>query len=765
MIRTSIIGFPNMGEHRDLKTMLEGYYNNSVSANDLIGKAASLKRRHWSLLSEKGVDFIPSGDFSLYDRVLDCAMMLNVIPGRFRKSGLDDIACYFAMARGHQDESTDLKALDMKKWFGTNYHYVVPEFEESMNIQCVTNGALREYREALSAGITTRPSLVGPYTFCTLLKGFSAGVDYRTAERIALGYADILNGLGDASCEWVQLEEPALALDMNSSDRELFARLYSGLLKRDSTCKILLQTYFGDIRDVYDDVMAMPFNAVGLDFIDGAETMSLLTNHGFPGDRLLVAGIVNGHNVWVNDYQKSLQTLNSVANVVHRDSIVIGPSCSLLHVPFSITNEIRMDGRYRKHLAFAVEKLDEIADIAFLFNHENPESQERYHGNREIALSAGERRSSAASVASARTKETAEEDHYRRPAVQERLELQAANLALPLYPTSTIGSFPQTAEVRKLRKDYREGRVNEEHYRERLRTLIRDLVRLQEELGLDVMVHGEFERNDMVEYFGENLEGFLHTENGWVQSYGSRCVKPPVIFGDVRRERPITIEWIAYAQSLTNKPVKGMLTGPVTILNWSFPREDVPPETIANQIAFAIREEVLDLEKAGIKIIQIDEAAMREKLPLRKKDWRSGYLDWAVRAFRITCSGVKPETQIQTHMCYSEFSDIMDSIREMDADVILIESAKSDLSILESFKSTGYPGSVGPGVYDIHSPRVPGEEEMYMILKKASSCIPSQKVWVNPDCGLKTRGFRETIPSLRNMVSAARRVREEHAGS
>ncbi len=763
MIRTTIVGFPHIGENRQLKTILEDHFSRKTGGEALAEKAGELKKHHWRAVKGRQIDLIPSNDFSLYDRVLDTAVMLNIVPERFRREEFDELQCYFAMARGYQERGIDLKALDMKKWFTTNYHYVVPEYEEGMDIRLVRNRAVEEYNRALALGITTRPALIGPCTFCALLGGFSAAADNSATEKITDAYVEILRGLDRVRCEWVQFDEPCLVMDMDDTKRAFFRKMYSSLLAGKGGCKVLLQTCFGDIRDIYQEVISLPFDAVGLDFIDGAFNRELIAKYGFPADRLLFAGIVNGHNVWVNDYRHSLELLTALTGHIRRDQIVLTTSCSLLHVPFTTLNEKNMQHRFRRHLAFALEKLDELRALAFLFEQERYEDHTLYKENQGIIHAKYRDELYDSNEIRERIRKLTDNDVRRTPPFNERSEIQAAALSLPLFPSSTIGSFPQTAEVRKIRNDFRNGRITEDEYKARIKELIRELIALQERIGLDVLVHGEFERNDMVEYFGEHFAGFVHTENGWVQSYGSRCVKPPVIFGDVWRESPVTVEWITYAQGLTSKPVKGILTGPVTILNWSFPREDIPPAEIAFQIALAIREEVLDLEKAGIRIIQIDEAALREKLPLRKSDWHSHYLDWAVKAYKLTCSGVRPETQIQTHMCYSEFADIMDSIMEMDADVILIEAAKSNLSILEAFRRAGYPGNVGPGVYDIHSPRVPGEEEIVSSLKRMNSIIPAERLWINPDCGLKTRRFEETVPSLTNMVRAAKRMRAEAA--
>lgn len=765
MIKTSIIGFPHIGEQRELKKILESYYRGGISAEECMHAADKLKDKHLQLMKDHKIDFIPSNDFSLYDRVLDHAVMLNMVPLRFRDTWLDDVQTYFAMARGYQEARIDLKPLDMKKWFTTNYHYVVPEIEDGMEIKLVANRPLNEFRAALKKGIQTMPVLIGPYTLCKLLKNRSTKKDPFFFIDITAAYEQILGSLGQETCEWVQFDEPSLVMDMNREDRRLFLNIYKKLLSCITRCNVLLQTCFGDVRDVYDDIMSLPFEAVGLDFVDGEKNVELISGRGFPGDRLLFAGVMSGHNVWVNDYKKSLGLLNRLSAHVGSDHMVINTSCSLLHVPFSTSHEKKMARKHREQLSFAVEKLDELREIAFLFEEGGHDGNRIYIRNQEIINNRKKKGLTFRNYISKKINKLTEKDFSRQVPFYERERIQSKVLSLPDFPTSTIGSFPQTEEVRKIRADFRNKRIPEYEYTEAIMGFIDDLIILQEKIGLDVFVHGEFERNDMVEYFGENLEGFVHTENGWVQSYGSRCVKPPIIIGDVYRKKPMTVHWIRYAQSLTDKPVKGMLTGPVTILNWSFPREDIPRSEIAFQIALAIQEEVLDLEKSGAKIIQIDEAALREKLPLRKSEWRQVYLDWAVKAFRLASSKVKPETQIQTHMCYSEFSDIMDSIIEMDADVILIEAAKSNLSILESFQLWEYKAHVGPGVYDIHSPRIPAEDEIFSILKDMVYYIHPNKLWVNPDCGLKTRKFEETVPSLMNMVRAAKRMRAYVGGS
>lgn len=762
MIKTSIIGFPHIGENRELKFTVEKYFSGSLDAAAMINELDTLKIEHWNIVHGAGIDFIPSHDFFYYDMILELSVMLNIIQDRYLLSNLDPLDIYFTMARGHQEKN--IKALDMKKWFTTNYHYFVPEIDKGTTIRLANTHVTDEYLGARQHGITTKPVITGPFTFFHLAKKGNDTDSNLIRNSLITAYSEILKQLDAAQCEWVQFDEPYIVKDLTPDEKKLFISMYSELLNAKGACKILLQTYFGDIRDIYREILSLPFDAVGLDFIEGIYNSTLLEKFGFPEDRLLFAGVVSGRNIWVNDYRESLDTLHSLSAIVPKNNLVINTSCSLLHVPFSARNETVLAPIYKNHLSFAVEKLKEVKEIALLFGAGWHEDNEMYIINQSTINRKRSDSQFNCEDVRATVKKLGDNDFNRNGNFRDRSALQKQILNLPLLPTTTIGSFPQTAEVRKIRNSFKKGDIDEAEYNAAIREKIMDVIKLQEDIGLDVLVHGEFERNDMVEYFGENLTGFIQTENGWVQSYGTRCVKPPVIFGDVKRKGPITVDWISFAQGLTEKPVKGMLTGPVTILNWSFPREDITPGETAFQIALAIRDEVEDLERAGIKIIQIDEAALREKLPVRKSDWKKQYLDWAIPSFRLTFSRVKPETQIQTHMCYSEFSDIMDSIKEMDADVILIEAAKSDLSILESLQQSRYENHVGPGLYDIHSPRIPGTPEMAALLGKMKEIIPPERLWVNPDCGLKTRQFTETIPSLKNMVAAAHTVRKSISG-
>ena len=755
-MKTSVIGFPRIGSQRELKFASESYFKGEKTAEELLASGKELRKTHWLLQQKSGLDFIPSNDFSFYDGMLDTAVMLNAVPERYRDLKLDGIADYFAMARGYQRTNGDVKALAMKKWFNTNYHYLVPEIEDGTQIRLNGTKALGEFEEAKALGIVTKPVVTGAFTFLKLARfpGEKAAEDF--ADSVAAAYSELLEKLAAAGVEWVQFDEPILVKDQTPDGLALFKRLYEGILNAKGSVKILLQTYFGDIRDSYQEVTALGFDGVGLDFIEGKESLDLLRKNGFPDDKVLFAGVVNGKNVWRNHYAKTLPLLGEIGK--YAKHVVIGTSCSLLHVPFTVESETNLDVSYKKHLAFAVEKLQELADLKKLASSGTPEKEKEYAANAALFQNTrhGGNEAVRAKVASLSPK-----DFTRLPAFAEREKLQKSSFRLPLLPTTTIGSFPQTADVRANRSAYKKGRISKEEYVAFNKRKIAECIALQEKIGLDVLVHGEFERNDMVEYFGEHLDGFLFTEKAWVQSYGTRCVKPPIIWGDVARRRPITVGYSKYAQSLTKQYVKGMLTGPVTILNWSFPREDIPLKECAFQIALAIREEVLDLEANGIKIIQIDEAALREKLPLRKVDWHKEYLDWAIPAFRLVHSGVKPETQIHTHMCYSEFGDIIKDIDDMDADVITFEASRSDLAILTALNKSGFKTEVGPGVYDIHSPRVPSKEEIVAALHKMLQKIPKEKLWVNPDCGLKTRGTEETVPSLEHLVEAAKEVRGE----
>lgn len=648
----------------------------------------------------------------------------------------------------------------MKKWFNTNYHYIVPEFEDDTKIELIGTKPFDEYTEAKQLGIETKPVLIGPFTLLKLIRftGKKGILDVK-ADFIKV-YTEILKKFINLGTQWVQFDEPYLVHDLTANDLRLFQDLYSAILNKKEKTKILLQTYFGDVRDIYTVLQTLNFDGIGLDFVEGRKTLDLVKEHGFSPVKRLFAGVVNGKNIWKNNYEKTLSILNSLKE--KEIQTVVSTSCSLLHVPYSVENETKLEDKYKKHFAFAKEKLTELKEIDEIFSSANYKNNEKYQQN--VALFNEDRNAFNAAV-DTRVKAITPKDFVRQPEFAQREKIQKDEFKLPLFPTTTIGSFPQTTEVRANRKAFRTGEISKEQYIEFNKKKIAECIALQEDLGLDVLVHGEFERNDMVEYFGQHLEGYLFTEKAWVQSYGTRCVKPPVIWGDISRAHPITVDWSVYAQSITDKPLKGMLTGPVTILNWSFPREDIPIKQSVLQLALALRDEVLDLEKRGIKIIQIDEAALREKLPLRKSDWYSEYLDFAIPSFRLVHSGVKATTQIHTHMCYSEFTDIIPAIDDMDADVISFEASRSDLLILDSLKKNNFKTEVGPGVYDIHSPRIPSKEEIKVVLEKILKKVAPEKLWVNPDCGLKTRQDKEVKPSLKNLVDAAKELRNEYSRS
>ena len=757
-MNTSIIGYPRIGGLRELKFASEKYFRGEIDQAELETVAKQIRLYDLDLQKKSGLDFIPSNDFSYYDGVLDTAFLLNAVPERYTSLGLSPLDTFFAAARGYQGEKGDVKALAMKKWFNTNYHYIVPEIDDAADIKLAGTKPFDLFNEALENGVKTKPVIVGAYTFLKLARyiGKKTAADF--VDAAAAAYSEILKKFADLGAEWVQFDEPSLVMDMTAEDKKLFVSLYEKILSAKGSVKVLAQTYFGDVRDVYTELTSLAFDGIGLDFVEGKKSIELVKANGFPKDKILFAGLVNGKNIWKCSYEKVLANLEILK--ANAGEIVINTSCSLQHVPVTLANESKLPENVKKHFAFAEEKLAEIAELKKITSADAPEKTEEYLANKALH---SEVRSGANDEVRAKVAKLTDKDFTRLPAFAEREKVQKERFKLPLFPTTTIGSFPQTADVKGARKDLRTGNITNDEYETFMKKKIAECVALQEEIGLDVLVHGEFERNDMVEYFGECLDGYIFTEKAWVQSYGTRCVKPPVVWGDISRAKPMTVKWSVYAQSLTSKPMKGMLTGPVTILNWSFPREDISLKESALQIALAIREEVLDLEANGISIIQVDEAALREKLPLRRADWREDYLDWAIPAFRYVHSGVRPETQIHTHMCYSEFADIIKDIDNMDADVITFEASRSDLTILDVLKENNFRTEVGPGVYDIHSPRVPSKEEIKAAVAKMLDRIPAEKLWVNPDCGLKTRGTKETVPSLTNLVNAAKEARNENS--
>lgn len=755
----SIIGFPRIGIHRELKFITERYFHSEITADELRKNLSQQRMEQWKRQKNAGAVFIPSNDFSLYDGMLDTAFMLNAIPKRYSDMELSDLDTYFAMARGYQRTQGDVKAFTMKKWFNTNYHYMVPELDDDMELKLRSDAFLEGFRQAYSIGIWTKPVIIGPFTFLKLscFTGKKSIFDF--ADDILLAYKNILKQCMENGVEWLQLDEPYLVMDLTEADIAFFYKLYQPLLGHKGAVKVLLQTYFGDVRDCYQQLCKLPFDGIGLDFIEGKQSARLVASNGFPKDKILFSGLVNGKNIWRTNYKDVLERIAELKRCC--DHIVLSTSCSLLHVPYTIKNEPQLSAEIVRNFSFAYEKLDELRELCCLSELADYSHDWRYLQNQELFHASGLRTYAEVQKQVAELTET---DFTRTMPRKQRQAKQRELLKLPLLPTTTIGSFPQTKEVKQNRTRFRKGEISEEEYRKNAKNFIRDCIALQENIGLDVLVHGEFERNDMVEFFGENLSGYVFTANGWVQSYGTRGVKPPIVFGDVKRKKSITTDYIHYADSLTDKAVKGMLTGPATILNWSFPREDISTQEMMYQIGLAIREEVLELEAAGIRIIQIDEAALREKLPLRRADWYSNYLDFAIKAFRLCHAKVKPETQIHTHMCYSEFEDIIPEIDAMDADVVTFEASRSKLTILNSLIEHHFETEVGPGVYDIHSPRVPSVEEIEAALRLMLEKIPAEHLWINPDCGLKTRGENETVASLTNMVQAAKNIRAECKG-
>ncbi len=748
---TYVIGFPRIGEQRELKKALEAYWSGKISQDELKQTASDLRKRHWTYQKNAGIDMISVNDFSFYDNMLDMTVMLNTVPEKYKD--IDNcMDRYFAMARGDANH----KAMEMTKWFNTNYHYIVPELDIDMDFKANIDKIVLEYNEAKELGIEPKVNLIGPITYVKLSKIVN-GDEKAIIEKLVPVYKEIIAKLKELNPNvTIQMDEPYFVTNPTKEDLELLEKVYNELA---SDANIYVATYFEHSNEANEVLAKTPIKGMFLDFVHGSEnSIKALVDAG----KEVGIGIVNGRNVWVNDIEKSAAFVKGLTEAVESDKVHVGSSCSLLHVPYTLKYETKMDEDIKSWISYALEKLDEIRVINKLVKNEelSEYDKEVLEGNK-IAIATRKTSSKIHDpIVQDRVSNLTEKDKHRSMPFEERIKLQHENLKYPILPTTTIGSFPQTPELRKLRRDFKNGLISEEDYKAQIKEMIKDLVKFQEEIGLDVLVHGEFERNDMVEYFGEQLNGVAFSQNGWVQSYGSRCVKPPLIYGDVSRPKDMTVEWITYAQSLTEKPMKGMLTGPVTMLNWSFVRDDQPKRTTAYQMAIAIRDEVEALEAAGIKVIQVDEAALREGYPLRNEK-RAEYEDWAITSFRITTSSVKPETQIHTHMCYSEFSDIMDAIEDMDADVISIENARSDNSLLKIFKERGYKGEIGPGVYDIHSPRIPSKEEIVEQIEAILEVLPAEKVWINPDCGLKTRKWEEVKPSLKNMVDATIEVRKK----
>ncbi|MCF0050062.1 5-methyltetrahydropteroyltriglutamate--homocysteine S-methyltransferase [Dyadobacter sp. LJ53] len=762
------LGYPRVGSHRELKKASEQFWAGKIDREELQKVARKIRHQNWETQRNAGIDLIPSNDFSLYDHVLDTSLMAGAIPGRYHQL-LDgksnrELDLYYAMARGVQRDGVDIKAMEMTKWFNTNYHYLVPEFTRNQKFSRYSDKIILEFEDALQKGILTKPVLVGPVTYLLSGKEKEAGFDrIDLLDNLLPVYISILKELASRGAEWVQLDEPALVLDLTEKDKLALQSAYAQIREALPKLKVLVTSYFGALEDNLGTAASLNIDALHIDLTRGAETLpQILADQAFVAStKKLSLGVVDGRNIWKNDFQKSLNFIKSAVEVLGENRVMIAPSSSLLHSPHDLElekNEAVLTPEIKNWMAFAKQKLDEVATLKRLATTDWA-TDKTFIANQQAIET---RRNSALihkPAVKARAQSVKESDFERQNAFPVRQAIQIEKLQLPLFPSTTIGSFPQTDEVRQLRANLKKGTLTIEEYEARIREEIVSSLRWQEKLGIDVLVHGEFERNDMVEYFGESLSGFVFTQNGWVQSYGSRCVKPPVIFGDVERPEAMTVKWSAFAQANSEKLVKGMLTGPVTILQWSFVRDDQPRKDTAFQIGLAIRDEVVDLEKAGIKVIQIDEPAIREGLPLRKHAWNN-YLKWAVDAFRLSAAGVADQTQIHTHMCYSEFNDIIDSIAAMDADVITIETSRSQMELLDAFANFNYPNEIGPGVYDIHSPRVPTVDEMIALLEKALKVIPARNLWVNPDCGLKTRKWPETEAALQNMIIAANILRE-----
>jgi 5-methyltetrahydropteroyltriglutamate--homocysteine methyltransferase len=762
------LGFPPIGSKRETKKALEGFWAGDLSAQQLIDDTAAIRASNWQRQQQAGVDFIPSGEFSLYDRMLDTGVMVGAVAPRFAPlSKSDPLTRYFAQARGFQGtvdgKALDLAALDMTKWFDTNYHYLVPELAEDSQFSLTENIALHSYQAAQKAGLTTRPVLIGPITYLWLAKtrgASQAEVLPRLLDRLLPVYEAALQELAAAGVAWVQIDEPALVLDLPPAIAKLYEATYQRLKKAAGSSKLLLTTYFEGLRENLSLAAHLPVDGLHLDITRAPNEAALLAKLA-PANLILSLGIIDGRNIWRADLSAKLTQLEAVAEVVGGERIIVAPSCSLLHSPIDLANESKLDPEIQSWMAFAQQKLVEVVTLTKGLNAgRSAIASELAAADAAIASRRQSKRVHNPAVAT-EVQSFASKTIARDSAFAKRWQAQQAQLDLPSFPTTTIGSFPQTADVREARQQWRKGALSEAAYEAQLKEKTAEAIRWQEEIDIDVLVHGEFERNDMVEYFGEQLQGYVFSSNGWVQSYGSRYVKPPIIFGDVSRPTPMTLDWATYAQGLTKRPVKGMLTGPVTMLQWSFVRDDQPRADTCRQLALAIRDEVLDLEKAGITIVQIDEPAIREGLPLRAADWQA-YLDWAVTSFRLSHYGVKDSTQIHTHMCYSEFNDIMPAIAAMDADVISIETSRSHMELLDAFVDFAYPNQIGPGVYDIHSPRLPNAADMTQLLELAAARLDPAQLWVNPDCGLKTRKWAEVKPALVAMTQAAKSLRSKY---
>jgi 5-methyltetrahydropteroyltriglutamate--homocysteine methyltransferase len=767
-MRTQNLGYPRIGSQRELKKATEQYWSEKISQQQLLLTGKTIRLQNWQIQAEAGIDLVPCNDFSFYDQVLDTTLMLGAVPKRYQTLAatkqLTDIDLLFAMARGYQKDGFDITAMEMTKWFDTNYHYIVPEFTADQKFSLLNKKVITEFLEAKAQGFTTKPVLIGPVSYLLLGKEKQEGfhrIDLLSS--LLPVYIEIIGQLVSNGAAYIQFDEPCLSLEITENEQLAIEKTYQTIAEKFPKLHIILASYFECYGDNLPTVLNLPIQTLHLDLVRCPSQIDDILESDFPSSKTnLSLGVVDGRNIWKNDFQDSLSIIKKVLDAIGADRVWIAPSCSLIHCPCDLTfetDEKSLRPEVKDWLAFAKQKINEVVTLKQLANGENPALADvKLRSN----IESNAKRKTSPLIHNQNVKQRVanitEKDAQRHDDFQVRKLEQRKALNLPLFPTTTIGSFPQTPEVRSWRAKFKKGELTQEQYDNLIAKETEEAIRWQEETGIDVLVHGEFERNDMVEYFGEQLEGFEFSKNGWVQSYGSRCVKPPIIYGDIFRPAPMTLRWTSYAQSLTKKLLKGMLTGPVTILQWSFVRNDQPRSETCTQIALAIRDEVVDLEKANIKIIQIDEPAIREGLPLRKEDWTS-YLDWAVKAFRISASGVQNKTQIHTHMCYSEFNDIIQNIAEMDADVITIECSRSQMELLDIFAEFKYPNEIGPGVYDIHSPRVPSKSEMVELMEKAKVHIPIDQLWINPDCGLKTRHWEETKKAMTEMVSAAKELR------
>jgi 5-methyltetrahydropteroyltriglutamate--homocysteine methyltransferase len=758
MLKTANLGFPRIGANRELKKAIESYWKKTSSLADLQKAAAEIRSINWQKQKSAGIEFIPSNDFSFYDHILDTQALFGSVPERFNFNGGNvDLDLYFAMARGAQRDGIDVTAMEMTKWFDTNYHYIVAEFKKGQTFKISSSKIFDEYQEAKNLGIETRPVILGPISFLLLGKSVDGSNKLDLLDNLLIAYKELFKKLSEIGVKDVQIDEPFLVTDLSEEASKAYPKAFSQIKEFAGSIKLHLATYFDNLNDNAALAFNLGTSSVHVDLVRAPEQFAEVLNL-VKADQILSLGLIDGRNIWINNLENSVSLAKKAVEKLGKDRVIVAPSCSLIHTPVDLENETILDSELKSWLSFATQKLSEISVIAKAAGSQEAEVKTALEANKS-ALNA--RKSSSRIHDNAVKQRVAGINDSlinRKSNFASRKAIQNNHIQLPILPTTTIGSFPQTKEVRKNRADFKAGKISENDYNKFIEEETIRTIRFQEEIGLDVLVHGEFERNDMVEYFGEQLKGFFFTKNGWVQSYGSRCVKPPVIFGDVSRPTPMTVEWAKFAQGQTKQIMKGMLTGPITILQWSFVRDDQPRKDTALQIAFAIRDEVCDLEKAGIKIIQIDEAALREGLPIRKANW-ANYLKWAVDAFRISASGVEDKTQIHTHMCYSEFNDIISAIADMDADVISIETSRSQMELLNAFVNFKYPNEIGPGVYDIHSPRVPKKEEMEDLLKKALDVLKLEQIWINPDCGLKTRDWPETKAALKEMVEATKSVR------